>query len=104
MARITTIPAATLGANQVRQFLIPGHPPIALYNVDGSFFATDDLCTHGEASLSEGDIDGDEIICPFHLGAFDIRSGEASKAPCNIAVRTYAVHVDGNGMICVEID
>ncbi|MDE8652005.1 non-heme iron oxygenase ferredoxin subunit [Novosphingobium album (ex Liu et al. 2023)] len=62
---------------------------LAVYHWEGQFFATDDLCTHGDASLSEGEIEDGRILCPFHMGSFDIRTGEAVAAPCSIAVRTY---------------
>ena len=78
---------------EVRQIEVEGRAPVALYNLDGEFFATDDTCTHGEASLAEGDIDGDEIYCPFHMGAFDIRTGEATAAPCMEPLCTYRVQV-----------
>lgn len=69
---------------------------LAVYNVDGTFYATDDLCTHGDASLSEGEIEDGQVVCPFHLGSFDIRTGEPTAAPCTLALRTYEVEtVDG---------
>ena len=69
---------------------------LAVFNLEGQFFVTDDLCTHGPGSLSEGYIDGEVIECDFHNGAFNIRSGEVVTPPCMIPLRTYAVHtVDG---------
>ena len=69
---------------------------LAVFNLDGHFYVTDDLCTHGPGSLSEGYIDGDTIECDFHNGAFNIRTGEVVTPPCMIPLRTYAVHtVDG---------
>ena len=73
-----------------------GCSPIAVYNLDGVFFATDDTCTHGDASLSEGDIEGEEVICPFHMGSFNIRTGEAVQGPCVAPVRSYPVRVEDN--------
>lgn len=87
---------------EVKQIEVAGRAPVALYNLDGEFFATDDTCTHGEASLAEGDIDGGEIYCPFHMGAFDIRTGEATVAPCAQALRSYGVNVVGDS-ITIEI-
>ena len=95
MRRIRLFPADELGPNKARQVVLDDGPPIAVYNLNGEFFATDDTCTHGEASLAEGEIDGDEIVCPFHMGAFDIRSGEATKAPCTKALRTHDVCIVG---------
>lgn len=81
---------------------IPDHAPIAVYNLDGAYFATDDICTHGDASLSEGIVDDDQIICPYHGGTFDIRTGEATGAPCIVALRTYPLRVE-EGKLYVEL-
>ena len=70
-----------------------GLPALAVFNREGLFYVTDDRCTHGEASLCEGELDGHLIECPFHQGTFDIRTGEAVGAPCRIALRTYAAVV-----------
>ncbi|MDB5991477.1 MAG: hcaC [Herbaspirillum sp.] len=69
---------------------------LAVFNLAGKFFVTDDLCTHGPGSLSEGYIDGDVIECDFHNGAFNIRTGEVVSPPCMTPLRTYSVHaLDG---------
>ena len=72
--------SSELKENEVLQVEIIGRPPIAVYNLGGQFFATDDNCTHGNASLSEGEIEEGEIYCPFHDGALDIRTGKR-RAP-----------------------
>ncbi len=77
---------------------ISGVGAIALYNLAGRFYATDDLCSHGEASLSEGSIENGQIVCPFHGGSFDIASGEPIAAPCYLAIRSYAVHREGEDL------
>jgi p-cumate 2,3-dioxygenase ferredoxin subunit len=82
--------------DSVRQVRLPNGEMIALYRIADGYFATADLCTHGAACLSEGDIENDEIVCPFHGGTFDIKTGEATAAPCVIPVETYAVVVDGD--------
>jgi nitrite reductase/ring-hydroxylating ferredoxin subunit len=69
---------------------------LAVFNVDGEFFVTDDQCTHGPGSLSEGYIDGGVVECNFHNGQFDIRTGEVVSPPCMVSVKTYPVTiVDG---------
>jgi nitrite reductase/ring-hydroxylating ferredoxin subunit len=69
---------------------------LAVFHIDDQFYVTDDLCTHGPGSLSEGYIEGDVIECDFHNGAFNIRTGEVVTPPCMIPLRTYCVHaVDG---------
>jgi nitrite reductase/ring-hydroxylating ferredoxin subunit len=72
-----------------------GDLTLAVYNVDGEFFVTDDACTHGPGSLSEGYIDGDVVECNFHNGQFNIKTGEVVAPPCMIPVKTYRVVVDG---------
>jgi len=69
---------------------------IALYQVDGEIFATDNLCTHGNARLCDGFLEGHEIECPLHQGKFDIRNGKAMCAPLTEDVRTYPVKIEGS--------
>jgi nitrite reductase/ring-hydroxylating ferredoxin subunit len=74
---------------------------LAVYNIDGEFFVTDDACTHGPGSLSEGYIDGDVVECNFHNGQFNIKTGEVVSPPCMIPVRTYRVVVE-NDRVMIE--
>lgn len=75
-------------------------PALAVYEFEGEYFVTDNTCTHGKANLTDGYQDGDEIECPFHGGAFSIKTGDATAAPCREALNTYPVTiVDGN--ICI---
>jgi nitrite reductase/ring-hydroxylating ferredoxin subunit len=69
---------------------------LAVFNVDGEFFVTDDACTHGPGSLSEGNVEGDVVECNFHGGQFNIRTGEVVGPPCMVPIKTYpATVVDG---------
>jgi ethylbenzene dioxygenase ferredoxin subunit len=80
---------------------LPGQRALAVYRVDGQIYVTDDSCTHATASLSEGEIDGDVIVCPVHFGEFHIPTGKARGFPACVDLRTYRVAViDG----CVLID
>lgn len=72
-----------------------GGREIALYLQDGTVHATDNLCTHGDARLCEGFLEGFEIECPFHQGRFDIRTGEVMMGPCSAPLRTWPVKVEG---------
>ncbi|MEO7402594.1 MAG: Rieske 2Fe-2S domain-containing protein, partial [Burkholderiales bacterium] len=68
---------------------------------DGEYYVTDDACTHGPGSLSEGEIEGDIVECNFHAGCFHIPTGRVESPPCMIDIATYAVTVvDGN--ICID--
>jgi nitrite reductase/ring-hydroxylating ferredoxin subunit len=86
----------------MRRFELHGVPPIALYNLDGAFHATADTCTHAQASLTEGDLEGDEVICPVHFGAFHVPSGRALCFPVTEDLRTYPVRLAG-GDVHVEL-
>jgi nitrite reductase/ring-hydroxylating ferredoxin subunit len=68
----------------------------------GEFYVTDDNCTHGPGSLSEGYLDGHEIECDFHQGCFDIRTGEVTVPPCIVPIKTYKVVVEG-GRVTIEV-
>ena len=75
---------------------------LAVFNLDGDYYVTDDACTHGPGSLSEGCIDGDIIECNFHQGMFNIRTGEVVAPPCIVPIKTYkAVVADGTVYIDV---
>jgi len=73
--------------------------PIALFNVDGSYYATDEICTHAHASLSEGFVMDDTIECPLHGASFSIRTGEALSAPATEPLATYSVRVEGGDIL-----
>ncbi len=79
-----------------------GGKPIALFLLDGEHRALHDLCTHGEARLSDGFVEDGCIECPLHQGMFDICSGAARKAPVTDAVATYTVRISG-GRIEIEV-
>lgn len=76
---------------------------IALYEVDGEVFATDNICTHGAARLSDGFLEGREIECPLHQGRFDVCSGKAMCAPLTENIRTYPVKIE-NLRVMLKLD
>ncbi len=69
---------------------------LAVFNLNGQFYVTDDLCTHGPGLLHEGYIDGDIVECNFHNGSFNIKTGEVVDPPCMIPVKTYRTSVEGD--------
>ena len=80
-----------------------GHLALAVFNVDGAFYVTDDACTHGPGQLSEGFVEGDVVECNFHGGRFNIRTGEVVGPPCMVPVKAYPVVVqDGKVFIAIE--
>ena len=79
-----------------------GELTLAVYNVDGTFYATDDACTHGPGSLSEGFLDGEVIECNFHQGCFNVRTGEVVTPPCVVPIKTYKTIVE-DGAVYAEV-
>lgn len=75
--------------------------PVAVYNVDGELYATDDRCTHSVASLSDGELDGDCIVCPVHGGMFHVPTGRALSFPVTVDVATRPIEVDGDEVYVV---
>jgi nitrite reductase/ring-hydroxylating ferredoxin subunit len=104
MPSVTRVAAcADIPEGEIRQVQL-GERQIALYHLPGGEFrATDDLCTHGQAFLSEGWLtDEGHVECPLHGGCFDTRTGEPTMAPCEIPIRTYEVRIDGEDIFLVE--
>ena len=83
--------------------MVVGGRDIALYNVDGQIYATDNVCTHGHARLCEGFLEGHEIECPLHQGKFDVRNGKPTCAPATDPLRSYPVKIEG-GRVWLAID
>jgi nitrite reductase/ring-hydroxylating ferredoxin subunit len=75
---------------------------VAVFNIEGTFYVTDDACTHGPGSLSEGYVEGDVVECNFHNGQFNIRTGEVVSPPCMVPVKTYRTVVE-DGKVFVEV-
>jgi nitrite reductase/ring-hydroxylating ferredoxin subunit len=75
---------------------------LAVFNLNGAFYVTDDLCTHGPGSLSEGIICNDTVECDFHNGSFNIKTGKTVEPPCIIPLKTYPVKVE-NDTVFIEI-
>jgi 3-phenylpropionate/trans-cinnamate dioxygenase ferredoxin subunit len=76
---------------------------IAIFNVEGAYYAIDDICTHDGGPLAEGDLEGAEIRCPRHGARFDVRTGQALCFPAFEPVDTHAVEIRGED-IYVELD
>ena len=89
-----------VGPGQGRLIDVKGKQ-IALFNVNGEFFAIDNMCTHEEASLADGELSGHEVICPLHGAKFDVRTGEVLGPPAYDDVACYKVRVMGTD---IEID
>jgi 3-phenylpropionate/trans-cinnamate dioxygenase ferredoxin component len=76
--------------------------PIAVFNVDGELLAIDDTCTHQDASLADGWLEGCAVECPLHAACFDLRTGMPSGPPAKMPVRTHEVVV-ADGLVHVRV-
>lgn len=79
-----------------------GGKEIALFNCGGEYYALDNDCTHVGGPLSEGEVIGDRVVCPWHGAEYDIKTGEVLGPPADEGVRSYAVRIE-DGRILVEI-
>jgi naphthalene 1,2-dioxygenase ferredoxin component len=69
---------------------------VAIYNVEGEFYATSNICTHAFARLSEGWLDGEVIECPLHAGRFEVKTGKGLGPPVECDIKTFPVRVVGD--------
>lgn len=95
MAEFTTVATTdeiTSGERMVVEF---GRRWVAIFNVDGHYYAIEDRCTHDDGPLAEGELKGCIIACPRHGATFDIRNGKVLSAPAYVDVPAYDVQVSG---------
>ena len=79
----------------VKAFAV-GANVLAVYNIDGTIYVTDDECTHAAASLADGMLEGDVIECCMHMGSFHVPTGNVVAPPCEVPLRTYQVVLKGD--------
>jgi 3-phenylpropionate/trans-cinnamate dioxygenase ferredoxin component len=97
MAEFVTIcPLAELGNGECKTVQVNGNS-IAIYNVDGKVFATDNTCLHRGGGLGEGFLNGEVVSCPWHMWEWNVRTGENLEDP-SLKLRTYPVRVDGDAI------
>jgi len=103
VSRIFVCDAAALGDKEIRQVELDDAQPLAVYRIGTEFFATEDTCTHGQASLSEGEVDDEgQVECPWHGGTFCVRSGKATGFPAVLPLKTFPIHVE-DGKLYVDL-
>lgn len=91
-----------LAPGHAKRVLIDHRAPIAVFNVGGRFYVTDDDCTHGLSSLAkDGQVLDDEVECGWHGGRFNIITGEPTCSPCTMRLQTYAVEVADDEVFAV---
>ena len=102
MVRVKTFPTTDIIQNASKVFKIDDKE-IAIFSCDDAYFAIDDLCSHAEASLSEGEVYDCKVECPLHGAEFDLTTGEAVTLPATKPVNTYPVSIE-DGYLFLEID
>ena len=80
-----------------------GDELVAVYNIDGTFYATHGSCTHAFADLGDGILEGDVIECSLHFGAFHVPTGKAVQSPCFTDLKTFRTEVR-DGEVFVDLN
>jgi 3-phenylpropionate/trans-cinnamate dioxygenase ferredoxin subunit len=92
---VATTPELQPGERMVVEM---GRHWVAIFNVEGKYYAIEDVCTHDDGPLVDGDLAGCTISCPRHGATFDISTGKALTAPALIDVQSYDVQIDGENI------
>ena len=96
MAELVTVAKTSeLKSGQAKAVQVKGQT-LAPFNVGGKYYAIEDTCSHVGGPLSEGEIEGTTVTCPWHGAQFDVVSGQVLGAPASTNVRSYQVHVQGD--------
>ncbi|MFN8638719.1 MAG: Rieske 2Fe-2S domain-containing protein [Dehalococcoidia bacterium] len=96
--------ASEVTPGQVHVMRCAGGLELAVSNIDGSFFAIDDVCTHDGGALGDGRLRNGRVVCPRHGAQFDARTGKVLSLPAVKSVRAYSVHVTEDGALFVDCD
>lgn len=99
---ITVAKTSDIGPGERDVFDVEGYY-IAVFNVGGVYYAIEDICTHDDGPLAEGELDGYEIECPRHGARFDIRTGAALSMPAVTPTKWFPTRTEGDD-IQIEID
>ncbi len=76
-----------------------GVEKVLLSNIEGSFYAIDEICSHADGPLSEGSVEGDEIECPWHGSLFNLKTGENTGPPAADSQKRYVTRVEGDDIL-----
>ena len=91
--KVKTINTSEISENSVKVVNVDDKD-IAIFNVEGDFYAIDDLCSHAEASLAEGEVFDCKVECPLHGAEFDLKTGQAVTLPATNPVASYVISIE----------
>jgi 3-phenylpropionate/trans-cinnamate dioxygenase ferredoxin subunit len=97
VAKATDTPPGTISVHEVNG------TRIALCNVNGKFYAIDDVCTHDGGPLDQGELVDNLVECPRHGARFDVKTGQVLCLPAAVPIHSYPVRVDGQD-VKVQVD
>ena len=92
---VTVAKTSEVSPGQAKSVQLKGET-VALFNIGGSYYAIEDTCTHSGGPLSEGEIKGTTVTCPWHGAQFDVASGKVLSPPAPDGVKSYKVHLEGD--------
>src|SRR5688572_11490234 len=98
---IKAIAAADLAPGTCTEVAVGGKP-VAIYNVEGTFYATSNVCLHRGGPLGQGMLEGHAVMCPWHAWTWDVRTGENTANP-ELTIPAYEVKVEG-GQVLVKVE
>lgn len=102
MATLNLCKAEAVAPGESLRVELEDCPPLAVFNVAGKYFVINDTCSHGDASLCDGEIEDGEVECPWHNAKFCIKTGKALTFPAVEAQKTYQTSVQ-DGLVSIEV-
>jgi len=99
---VTLCPAGEVADLEMKAFSV-GPDPIAVARIGDEVYAFDDTCTHAACSLADGELEGATVVCPCHMGQFDLKTGEVLDGPPPDPINVYPAYED-DGKLMVELD
>lgn len=96
--RIAVATLEELPVGILKRVDVEGLPALVVGNAEGTIFALEDECNHGEANLSEGELEGYHLACPLHSGCFDVRTGKAIRRPAKRPQPCFRLEVEGGSV------
>ncbi|MBI5653855.1 MAG: non-heme iron oxygenase ferredoxin subunit [Chloroflexi bacterium] len=92
---ITVAKVSDVQPGALKTFKVNGKR-ILIANVAGTFFATQDLCTHDNGPLGDGELIGEDVECPRHGARFNVKTGKVTALPAILPIKTFPVKVEGD--------